>query len=145
MITIILIISFALLYFLISKSGNDRMSKRMLIVFVAYWALALIWSSIGVDGYYKPSGFAFFLLVANVIGFSIGFCANKRRYVSFSSNELHLLINKLIDSKVFTILLIVAFVMSVYYFSIMRVFLSYTGDLEEVRAAYFDHSMFGRT
>ena len=144
--TFILVFLFVTIFVIVSSSRANRATRRMLFLFVGYWAVALILSSVGVQGYDKPSFMAFMLLYANVLMFVIGFFIFPRSDLQkdrCSSSELHAIINKLIDSNLFTFLLFVATALSVVYFIRMRVFYEYVGDLNAVRDAYFDHSMLG--
>lgn len=137
---------FAVILQIISKKRWDVSSKRMMLLFVGYWGIALVWSAIGVSDYNKPGALAYFLLFANVVMFLLGFSVLSRdhhRYQSMTSAELHSIINRLISSKFFVFLLVVACSLSAYYLFRMQAFLALTGDLDEVRAAYFDHSLMG--
>lgn len=142
--TVIIVFVLIVLIVFVSKNQKDILLKRMLFLFIGYWGIALVGSSIGVEGFFKPSNMAFFLLLAYVFMFSLGFCESlKKTYQPMCSSELHLMINQLISSRLFMMLVLLALGLSLYYYGIMRTLYAYTGSLEDVRSGYYDHSLYG--
>ena len=143
---ILFLFIFAILLFAVSNKRWDVASKRMMLLFVGYWGIALTWSAIGVSDYNKPGTLAYILLLANVFMFLAGFSflsKGAQRNKGFSSTELHSIINRLISSKTFSFVLVLSVILSVYYYIKMQVFYAAVGDLDVVRGAYFDNSLMG--
>ena len=108
---IVLAISFLVLIFVVLKSRKLNLtSKRMLSLFVGYWAVALVMAAIGITGLNEPSDFTFVLLALNVLMFSMGYLAltKKKKEFSFDHKKLYSIFDKIIESKLFLILLIIA-------------------------------------
>ena len=117
----------------------------MMFLFVSYWGVALTISSIGVPGLNTPSLFSLSMLLLSVVMFTLGFLLFKKRKYEFkpSSGDLHLLFTKIHNSKFFILLVVIATVISIVLFAIMRVVLAQVGDLGEIRTMFYDGSLFG--
>lgn len=143
---LIIILFFIFIFIVISRSCKINIpSKRILYLYVGYWGLTIILSSIGVGNLNRPSNFTFTLLLLSLAMFVSGFMLLKRSKseTTMSTVELKQLLDTFIDSKTFLFLLVIATITSLSYFSIMQSALAYTNSLSEVREMYFDGSMFG--
>lgn len=148
MATILIVVIFLLLLFVVNKIGTiNKFSKRMLTLYVAYWGVMLALSSIGVADLYKPSNFALLTLFMAVFMFVFGFVVQKQTiYEKKDISEYDFIsLDKFVNSKVFTFILIIAFVMSTYYFMKMRVALAFYKDLGEIRGMFFENTLLGNT
>ncbi len=143
---IVLAISFLVLILLVLKSRKLNLtSKRMLSLFVGYWAVALVMAAIGITGLNKPSDFTLVLLALNVLMFSMGYLAltPSKKEFSFDHKKLYSIFDKIIESKLFLILLIIAAIVCTVLYSIMQTVLQQVGDLGEVRTMFFEGTLFG--
>lgn len=145
MVIIIITVILILLVLLQNRKTLNKAARRILFLFVSYWGVALTISSIGVPGLNTPSMFSLSMLLISVVMFTLGFLVVKAREYEYtpSSDDLHLLFQKIHNSRFFLLLVIIATVLSVVLFAMMRVVLAQVGDLGEVRTMYFDGSLFG--
>ncbi|MBO7277941.1 MAG: oligosaccharide repeat unit polymerase [Bacteroidales bacterium] len=146
MATILIIIIFLLMLFIVNKIGTiNKFSKRMLTLYIAYWGIMLTLSSIGVADLYRPSNFALLTLFMAVLSFVVGFSLQKQTL--YEKKDINIesfnFLDEFINSKGFIFLLFLAFVMSGYYFMKMRTALAFYEDLGEIRGMFFDNSLLG--
>lgn len=143
----ILLVLFFLFFIIVvlKVSKLNETSKRMICLIIGYWAIALILSAIGVPGLNRPSDYAFVLLFLSIIMFSFGFLSlrSTTKEFTFDQNRLVPIINTIIDSKFFLILLLISAILSTTLFLIMRTVLQQVGDLGEVRTMFFEGTLFG--
>lgn len=143
--TITLLLVFAVLITAIRKSHQELASKRMILLFAGYWGVVLTLSTLGLYGMNKPSAYALFLLVTNVIMFTLGFSVIKTRDVaiSYTFNDTKSLFEVIINSKIFTVLLIVSTSVSVVAFQTFQSFVETGWSYSEMRTGYFEGDIYG--
>lgn len=145
MILIILFI-FAILLLIVISGKIEYTSKLFILSFQIIWCVVLVASTFQPYDLYLPDDYTYFLLITNVVCFSFGFMVLKRfrgRILNLSSVDIAA--DNLLKNIKFKILVIIAGLISLYYFSIFQAALNVAGNLGEVRTEYYSGELLGPT
>lgn len=123
----------------------NHTAKWFLICFHGVWGIVLTASTFQPYGLYLPSDFTYFLLILNVVCYSLGFYFKSRKLKRnlIDTIQIEKQIIWLSDNKIYRIVLIVACLFSIYYFSIFLVVMKVSDSLGEVRTQFYDGSLYG--
>lgn len=106
---LIIIISYLLLIIIIRIAINDIISKKLLIVYISYWCLSLFLCALNFKGYYEVEDETYFLLLAHLFMFLIGFIVI-RPASKYKSIKCDLDTSKLLGNYLFLGIFIVFFI-----------------------------------
>jgi len=145
--SLIILIFVLIIALILRKRQFDTLSKRMLLAFVILWGVVLSLSTLGLFDLYTPSSFALFLLVLNVVMFSLGFCVVKTSHYSqpFSADSICPLMEKIYRSKLFLPILIISTIVSVTFFRVVQSTFNQYGSLADLRVDYYENTLFGKS
>lgn len=143
--TIICIIAFLILIGCI-RSNMDRLSKTILVSYLSVWSIALIISMSGVCGLHQPRETTVTLLFAHVFAFFLGFklvkiknkCEIQILHSSFDEQ-----LNSLTSSKIFKVVLIVAFIYVSSMFATFYQEVAIANALVDVRNDFYSGELLG--
>lgn len=141
---IIIIAIFTILICITLSVKIDYTSKLFLLSFQIIWLLVLSVSTFQPYDLFLPTYFTYFLLITNVCCFSLGFFVIKIHSRNrISTKQIDDLALKILKNHTFRILLLIAGLISLYYYSIVQVVLQATGNLAEIRAEFYSGELLG--
>ena len=146
---VLFFIFFLFIFIYIKKFPFDYISRRVLLLYLGVWGIALFFATCEMGGLYRISPFTLFLIYLSLISFVFGFslCTSKR----YPDTHIHCdstgaIVNTISVSWYFKIILIVlvGYVISLFVTFIDTILLQ--GNLVDVRNDYFggeDVGMYG--
>lgn len=141
-----LIILFLIISLLIYKSRNyDTISKRILLIYTAFWGTVIVLASIGIYDYNKPSSSTLIMMVVHVVAFIIGFSfirISKYNFNNFSLESLDVKLQKLTSNKLF---ISIISLLTLYVISLVLRFFSLLGtmNMSELRTDFYESGIYG--
>ena len=127
-------------------SNMDRLSKTILISYLAFWFTALIISMSGMGGLYQPKEATVVLLLTHILTFFLGFKLVRIKNVCKIQN-LHSFFDEQLDtltsSKIFKVALIAAFIYVSSKFAKFYQEVAIGNALSDVRNDFFSGELLG--
>lgn len=141
---LIIIFVFAVLMIIVTSRKLEYTSKLFIVSFLIIWFIVLGGSTFQPYDLYLPGDYTYFLLMTNVVCFSLGFIVLKRiKNYTLNLSSADLAANKFLKNNIFRFLVVLAGLISLYYFSIVQGALHIAGNLSEVRAEYYSGNLLG--
>lgn len=136
--TSVIIITFVVFFILAKSHQFDPIAKLILYSYLSYWGIALFLSSINAYDVHPVKPTTYFLLLVNVLSFTLGMCLYKRKdsspilVESNSNHSIAMLFELLLSNKFYLLFLFVADVFLAYIYSKQQVLLSIY-DMSDIR------------
>lgn len=142
----ILIIGFIIIFFIDAHNYFDKISKWFIYTFQIIWGTVLFASCFSPNGLYLPSLYTYFLLILNVLCFTIGFVSirvNGKWHDSMKDKDLYKSAITIFKNKKFIIYLII---ITLYILSLLKKYLlkiTTVNSLGELRSDFFYDNFYG--
>ena len=141
----LILIALAFCFFVFVKSvAMDKPSKIILGVFIGYWLFAMYVPTTGYGGYYYPGFYTYFLLILNLVFFTLGFSIRKITKANPSMPEM--ISNALERISKNKVTWIVATLSCLYIVSKLTVYsasIAIYASVGDMRTAFFEGTLYG--
>lgn len=140
----VIVLIFAILFCVTLSKPMEYTSKLVILSFQIIWCIVLLASTFQPYGLFLPTEYTYMLLLINVFSFSLGFLAlRKYNKSNINLSSADKAANNLLKNSTFRFLLLIACLITLYYFSIVRIAILAAGNLADIRNEYYSGELLG--
>lgn len=141
-----LCITIGIFILFVNQFKYDKCSRRMLIVYLAYWFIAMILSSLQVADLNPVNPDTHYLLIGHLLSFILGYSAVKispNTYYGFSRVKIGEQIKKLTSNRIFRTVVIISTLYSITLLIVFFQRVMFYDTMTEARGDYFSGDLYG--